>query len=58
MNNNYSFFSFYLYIIFFLRCISADVPENVAIGSGTYKMCTVQPASSPPKGDSTKGNYE
>ncbi|CAI6356129.1 unnamed protein product [Macrosiphum euphorbiae] len=36
------------------RCISADVPENVAIGSGTYKMCTVQPASSPPKGDLTK----
>ncbi|XP_060859309.1 CDK5 and ABL1 enzyme substrate 1 isoform X3 [Metopolophium dirhodum] len=36
------------------RCISADVPENVAVGSGTYKMCTVQPASSPPKGDLTK----
>jgi len=43
---------------FFVRCISADVPENVAIGSGTYKMCTVQPASSPPKDDLTKGNYE
>ncbi|CAH1731831.1 CDK5 and ABL1 enzyme substrate 2 [Aphis gossypii] len=36
------------------RCISADVPDNVAIGSGTYKMCTVQPASSSPKGDLTK----
>jgi len=36
------------------RCISADVPDNVPIGSGTYKMCTVQPTSSPPKGDLTK----
>ncbi|XP_025421974.1 CDK5 and ABL1 enzyme substrate 2 isoform X2 [Sipha flava] len=36
------------------RCISADVPDSLVIGSGTYKMCTVQPASSPPKTDLTK----
>ncbi|XP_025198048.1 CDK5 and ABL1 enzyme substrate 2 [Melanaphis sacchari] len=36
------------------RCISADVPENAVIGSGTYKMCTVQPSSSPPQSDLIK----
>jgi hypothetical protein len=39
------------------RCISADVPDSLVIGSGTYKMCTVQPASSPPKTDLTKGIF-
>lgn len=37
------------------RCISADVPDSLVIGPGTYKMCTVQPAASPPKTDLTKG---
>ncbi|XP_050425976.1 CDK5 and ABL1 enzyme substrate 2 [Adelges cooleyi] len=40
------------------RCISADVPDNNIIGSGTFKMCTVQVPSSSPKSDSTKAASE
>ncbi|VVC30404.1 Cyclin, N-terminal,Cyclin-like [Cinara cedri] len=36
------------------RCISADVPDNLMIGTGTYKMFTLQPSSSPPKTDLVK----
>lgn len=46
--------------IIYHRCISADVSDNLTFGSGTYKMCTVQPhiASSPPKTDLTKSNID
>lgn len=36
----------------YFRCMSADVPDSTA---ATYKMCTIQPASSP-KNDVVKGN--
>lgn len=36
--------------------MSADVPDNLQIGSGSYKMCTIQAASSPPKNELSKGN--
>jgi len=46
---NWNVFSIVCY-----RCISADVPDSFLIGSGTYKMCTVQ-KSSLPQCDLTKG---
>lgn len=36
--------------------MSADVPDNSPIGSGSYKMCTIQAASSSPKTEPSKGN--
>lgn len=47
----------YFFSIIYYRCISADVPDNLAIGTGTYKMFTMQPSSSPPKTDLVKGNF-